>query len=65
LPYVTARSEISGTAEPGDPFNARAAQGPPASASTRKWGFASNMTLDATLNPDFGQVEVDVAAWST
>ncbi len=26
-----------------------------------KWGFASNMTLDATVNPDFGQVEVDPA----
>jgi hypothetical protein len=26
-----------------------------------KWGLTSNLTLDATLNPDFGQVEVDPA----
>ena len=35
---------------------------PPASIGLdAKWGFASNMTLDATVNPDFGQVEVDPA----
>jgi hypothetical protein len=26
-----------------------------------KWGFTSNMTMDAAVNPDFGQVEVDPA----
>ncbi len=26
-----------------------------------KWGVTSNLTLDATLNPDFGQVEADPA----
>lgn len=60
LPYVTAQSAISGTAEPGDPFN----DGRTGTASIgldAKWGFASNMTLDATVNPDFGQVEVDPA----
>ena len=60
LPYVTAQSAISGTAEPGDPFN----DGRTGTASLgldAKWGFASNMTLDATVNPDFGQVEVDPA----
>ena len=60
LPYVTARSEISGTAEPGDPFNdGRTAAG--SIGLDAKWGFTSNMTLDATVNPDFGQVEVDPA----
>ncbi len=60
LPYVTARSEISGTAEEGDPFN----DGRTAAAGIgldAKWGFSSNMTMDATVNPDFGQVEVDPA----
>ncbi len=60
LPYVTARSSISGTAEPDDPFN----DGRTASAGAGldlKWGFSSNMTMDATVNPDFGQVEVDPA----
>ncbi len=60
LPYVTGRSTISATAEPGDPFN----DGRTASAGAGldlKWGFSSNMTMDATVNPDFGQVEVDPA----
>ena len=26
-----------------------------------KWGLSSNLTLDATINPDFGQVEADPA----
>jgi len=60
LPYVTARSEISGTAEPGDPFN-DGRTGTAAIGLDAKWGFTSNMTLDATVNPDFGQVEVDPA----
>ena len=60
LPYVTARSEISGTAEEGNPFNdGRTAAG--SIGLDAKWGFTSNMTLDATVNPDFGQVEVDPA----
>ena len=33
----------------------------PAIGLDAKWGFTSNMTLDATVNPDFGQVEVDPA----
>ena len=60
LPYVTARSEISGTAEDGDPFN-DGRTGTAAIGLDAKWGFSSNMTLDATVNPDFGQVEVDPA----
>ena len=60
LPYVTARSAISGTAEPGDPFN-DGRTGDAAIGLDLKWGFTSNMTLDATVNPDFGQVEVDPA----
>ncbi len=60
LPYITARSEISGTAEPGDPFN-DGRTGAAAIGLDAKWGFTSNMTLDATVNPDFGQVEVDPA----
>jgi hypothetical protein len=60
LPYVTARSEISGTAEPGDPFN-DGRTGSAAVGLDLKWGLSSNMTMDATVNPDFGQVEVDPA----
>ena len=60
LPYVTASSAISGTAESGDPFN-DGRTGDAAIGLDAKWGFSSNMTLDATVNPDFGQVEVDPA----
>jgi hypothetical protein len=60
LPYATARTERMATAEPGDPFNdgSRTFGGIGLDA---KWGLTSNLTLDATVNPDFGQVEVDPA----
>ena len=32
-----------------------------ASGADAKYGLATNLTLDATINPDFGQVEVDPA----
>ncbi len=60
LPYVTARSEYVAPANPGNPFNdgSRAFGG---TGLDVKYGVASNLTLDATVNPDFGQVEVDPA----
>ena len=60
LPYVTARSEYVAPPNSGNPFN----DGSRAFAGTGvdvKYGVASNLTLDATVNPDFGQVEVDPA----
>jgi hypothetical protein len=60
LPYATARSEFDGTARPGDPFN-DGRTGRAGAGLDVKWGLTSNMTLDATVNPDFGQVEVDPA----
>ncbi len=60
LPYVTARSEYVAPVNSGNPFN----DGSRAFAGTGldvKYGVASNLTLDATVNPDFGQVEVDPA----
>jgi len=60
LPYVTARAESQGTAEPGDPFN-DGRHGAAAAGLDLKWGVTSSMTIDATVNPDFGQVEVDPA----
>ena len=60
LPYVTARSEHVAPVNSGNPFNdgARAFAG---TGLDMKYGIASNLTLDATVNPDFGQVEVDPA----
>ncbi len=60
LPYVTARTEHVDPPESGNPFNdgSRAFAG---AGLDLKYGVASNLTLDATVNPDFGQVEVDPA----
>jgi hypothetical protein len=60
LPYATARAESQGTADPGDPFN-DGRTGAAAAGLDLKWRLNSSMTMDATVNPDFGQVEVDPA----
>ena len=58
-PYVVARGQFQ-PAEPGNPFQ-------DGSSTTKrvgidmKYGLGSSFTLDATINPDFGQVEADPA----
>jgi hypothetical protein len=59
MPYVTAKAEFLDHAA-GDPFN-RGARARPGAGVDAKLGIGSNLTLDATANPDFGQVEVDPA----
>ncbi len=59
LPYTTARAEYIAPA-PGDPFNSGRRYFGNAGLDV-KWGVTSSLTLDATVNPDFGQVEVDPA----
>jgi hypothetical protein len=59
LPYSVGRSTWN-IDQPGNPFR------PPREGSTTvgadlKLGLGSNLTLDATINPDFGQVEADPA----
>lgn len=58
-PYTTAKTHTT-VPDTGDPFNDgrinEAALG-----ADFKLGLGSNLTLDATINPDFGQVEVDPA----
>lgn len=59
LPY--ARSQVETRhATPGDPFFDGSAVGRGAGLDL-KYGLTSNLTLDATVNPDFGQVEADPA----
>jgi hypothetical protein len=60
LPYVTARNEAIAPAAAGNPFNDGNRQFGGAGVDL-KYGLASNLTLDMTVNPDFGQVEVDPA----
>lgn len=59
MPYVTAKAEYlrHGT---GDPFNDGSRYRPGAGADF-KFGVGANLTLTGTVNPDFGQVEVDPA----
>lgn len=60
LPYGTTRVEHDATVAPADPFHSgRRAFG--GAGLDLKWGLSSSLTLDATVNPDFGQVEVDPA----
>ena len=59
LPYITARAEYL-QFEEGDPFNDGSSYIPGAGADF-KMGIGSNLNLNATINPDFGQVEIDPA----
>jgi hypothetical protein len=59
MPYVSAKL----TRSPGDPTNPfyRANDATPSVGADLKYGLPSGLTLTATVNPDFGQVEVDPA----
>ena len=59
MPYVVSRAEYV-EPEAGDPFNdgARAFAG---TGVDLKYRVSSSLSLDGTINPDFGQVEVDPA----
>ena len=59
LPYVTAKAAFL-EREEGNPFNDGSRYSPSAGLDL-KFGLGSNLTIDATVNPDFGQVEVDPA----
>ena len=59
LAYGATKGEMLDV-DPGDPFN----DGSKFSGNTgldMTWGLTSNLTFNGTLNPDFGQVEVDPA----
>lgn len=58
LPYVAGDALRTANADPANPFRN------PTSVRLgmdAKFGIGSNLTLDATVNPDFGQVEADPA----
>jgi len=59
LPYTTGKAELS-PRTPGNPFNDGSKLTPGLGADARI-GLGPNLTLNATVNPDFGQVEVDPA----
>jgi hypothetical protein len=59
LPYVSTKL----TRAPGDPANPfyKANDAKPSAGADLKYGLPGGLTLTATVNPDFGQVEVDPA----
>jgi hypothetical protein len=59
VPYVTGKAEYLQHSA-GDPFNTGSKYTPDIGADL-KMGLGTNLTLNATLNPDFGQVEIDPA----
>ncbi len=59
IPYVTTRTTFAPSVA-GDPFFDGSSAEMTVGADA-KVGIGSNLTLDATINPDFGQVEVDPA----
>jgi uncharacterized protein DUF5916/cellulose/xylan binding protein with CBM9 domain len=59
-PYVATGASFTPGVDPGDPFHAAHEQTVRAGADV-KVGLGPNLTLDATVNPDFGQVEADPA----
>ncbi len=60
LPYVTAREARIDPGVLGNPFNDGSRE-LTAAGLDLKYGVTSSLTLDATFNPDFGQVEADPA----
>lgn len=59
VPYLVQKAQDL-IHDPNDPFY-KSQQYKTSLGADVKWGITSNLTLDATVNPDFGQVEVDPA----
>jgi hypothetical protein len=60
LPYVTTGGQWIRTSPSASPFGDGTSMTGNAGLDV-KWGLTSRLVLDATVNPDFGQVEVDPA----
>ncbi|MGC4084094.1 MAG: DUF5916 domain-containing protein [Vicinamibacterales bacterium] len=60
LPYVSGSSRVTSENNPNNPFDSGVNPGGSVGADM-KIGIGSNLTLEATINPDFGQVEADPA----
>jgi hypothetical protein len=59
-PYIAGSSTINGDRDPADPFDdGRNLSG--RVGADMKMGLGPNLTLNMTVNPDFGQVEADPA----
>ncbi|HEX2095448.1 MAG TPA: DUF5916 domain-containing protein [Longimicrobiaceae bacterium] len=59
-PYLATRATLSTAPAPGDPFR-DATEVSARAGGDLKMGLGPNLTLEGTVNPDFGQVELDPA----
>ncbi len=60
LPYAVTRASYDQRANPASPFDDGSVYGGSVGLDL-KYGLTGGLTLDATVNPDFGQVEADPA----
>ena len=60
IPYFRSRATYDQTVSDGNPFNDGSVYGLDGGLDLR-YALTSNLTMNATVNPDFGQVEVDPA----
>jgi hypothetical protein len=60
LPYVSSAATMAASRDRANPF-VDAVDLTPRAGVDVKYGLGSNLTLEATVNPDFGQVEADPA----
>jgi len=58
LPYASSQAQFAQGVAPGNPFN-DGSTGSFTGGLDAKYGVTSDLTLNATINPDFGQVEAD------
>lgn len=58
MPYVASDLSYRANVNPANPFNDRVGS---RGGADLKYGLGPNLTFDATINPDFGQVELDPA----
>jgi hypothetical protein len=61
LPYAASSATLTPGADPRDPFNPDGRAAELRAGADVKLGLGSHATLEATVNPDFGQVEADPA----
>lgn len=60
LPYVATSARLTGAAGQGNPFD-DGVNGAGRMGADVKMSVGADLTLDATVNPDFGQIEADPA----
>jgi hypothetical protein len=61
LPYAASNATVTSGADPNNPFNPDGRTAEIRAGGDLKLGLGPSMTLQATINPDFGQVEADPA----